>query len=93
MLVPLDSVELDAVHVADQRVTIVARSTKHAGICPDCRSVSGRVHSRYTRTMADLPCVGRPVTVLLQARRFFCDAPHCARTTFAERFGSVLPPL
>ncbi len=93
LLVPLAKVELDAVCVEDDQVTITARSTQHAGSCPQCRSISARVHSRYTRTVADLPCVGRPVTVWLQVRRFFCDAAHCAQKTFAERFGSVLRPF
>ena len=93
VLVPLARVELDSVSIEDSRVTITARSTRHAGSCPHCGSISGRVHSRYTRTVADLPCVGQPVTVSLQVRRFFCDAPQCPQKTFAERFGSALPPF
>ena len=93
LLVPLAKVELDAVSVEDNRMSITARSTQHAGNCPQCRSISARVHSRYTRTVADLPCAGRQVTVALQVRRFFCDAPQCAQKTFAERFGSVLRPF
>jgi len=93
LLVPLAKVELDTVSIEDNRVTIAARSTQHAGSCPQCRSISARVHSRSTRTVADLPCVGRPVTVALQVRRFFCDAPQCPQKPFAERFGSVLPPF
>ena len=92
LLVPLAKVELDAVCVDNNRVMITARSAQPADSCPQCRSISARVHSRYTRTVADLPCAGYALTVALRVRRFFCDAPDCAQRTFAERFGTVLPP-
>jgi transposase len=92
LLVPLANVELETIHVADNRVTIVARSTQPVGTCPSCHALSSRVHSRYTRTVAGLPCVGRALTISLQVRRFFCEAPHCTHRTFAERFGTLLPP-
>lgn len=92
LLVPLAKVELETIHVADNQVVIVARSTQPDGSCPQCHALSRRVHSRYTRTVADLPCVGWALTVSLRVRRFFCEAPQCPQRTFAERFGSVLPP-
>lgn len=92
LLVPLAEVELETIHVADNQVAIVARSTQPDGRCPQCHTLSRRIHSRYTRTVADLPCVGRALTVSLRVRRFFCEASQCPQRTFAERFGSVLPP-
>src|SRR5680860_1077950 len=47
---------------------------------------SSRVHSRYVRTVADLPCAARQVELRLVARRFVCEAPLCRRRIFAERF-------
>ena len=50
------------------------------------RSKSGRIHSRYTRTLAELlPWQGVPLTIHLRVRRFFCDEETCHRTIFAER--------
>ncbi len=51
---------------------------------------SARVHSRYTRTLADLPWQGVPVTVRLRVRRFFCDERTCDRTIFAERLPGLV---
>jgi len=48
-----------------------------------------RYHSRYTRTLADLPWQGIPVTVSLCVRRFFCDEGACDRVIFAERLPGV----
>ncbi|MFG2525401.1 transposase family protein [Streptomyces sp. NPDC048527] len=53
--------------------------------CPDCGRGSARVHSRYTRTLADVAVGGRPVLIALTVRRLFCDSPRCRRRTFAEQ--------
>lgn len=53
--------------------------------CPDCATVSRRVHSRYGRRLAERPVGGRRVVVKLEVRRFFCDAPGCGRRTFVEQ--------
>ena len=37
--------------------------------CPRCGTPSDRIHSRYRRTVADLPCRGRPVALRLVVRR------------------------
>jgi hypothetical protein len=36
-------------------------------------------------TVADLPCSGQQVRLLIGVRRYFCDMPSCARKIFAER--------
>ena len=50
-----------------------------------------RVHSRYIRQVADLPCVGRCVNLLLTVRKFFCPNVACPRTIFAEQFPDLVP--
>jgi transposase len=47
------------------------------------------VHSRYRRTVADLPRHGVPVTLSARARRFFCDEASCGRKIFCERLPDV----
>lgn len=90
-LFPFPDVELDDLRIDDTRLTLIATSTRHAAVCPQCQALSARIHSRYTRTVADLPCVGRQLSLLLRVRRFFCDGPSCPQKTFAERFGAALP--
>lgn len=63
----------------------VLTAEQAAACCPLCDQPSRRVHSRYTRTLADLPCQGRVVRLLLRVRRFFCATPECPRIVFAER--------
>ncbi len=91
ILLPFDQLVFEAVDVEHEGLTLTATSAVHATACPVCQSLSQRIHSRYTRTIADLPTAGRACTLLLRVRRFFCDVPNCPRKIFAERFGAELP--
>jgi hypothetical protein len=51
------------------------------------------VHSRYDRHLADLPSLGRTVSVHLRVRRFYCRNTACARQTFAERLPTLMAPF
>lgn len=57
--------------------------------CPVCGEISRRIHSLYTRTLADLPWSGTPVRLRVRVRKFFCDELSCERRIFAERLGEV----
>jgi len=71
-------------------VTLVIRASASSCSCPLCGAVARRVHSRYLRRVGDLPVAGRRTEMILQTRRFFCDASDCARRIFAERFNGVV---
>ena len=72
---------------------ITVRHASVTSLCPACGTVCGRIHSRYLRRLTDLPLAGRPVRLLLIARRFRCDAVLCGRRIFTERFndGALAP--
>jgi transposase len=65
-------------------------STAVTSTCPRCGTPSDRVHSRYRRTVADLPCHDRPVALRLSVRRFRCVDPTCAQDIFCERLPGLL---
>ena len=76
---------LDRVLVVDGRVHVeVRRRTLRAG-CPRCRRRTHRVHSTYSRHLADLPMAGQPVVLHWRVRRFRCANRRCSRRTFAEQ--------
>src|SRR5215210_5388730 len=81
---------LIGVRADENAITLTARTSSRAARCPVCGKRSARVHSRYTRTLADLPWQGIPVTVRLHVRRFFCDEGACDRAIFAERLSGVV---
>ena len=60
--------------------------------CPLCERRAGRVHSRYERTLADLPWGEHAIVLRLRVRRLFCDNPRCERRIFAERLPGIAAP-
>jgi len=89
-LIPAGLVVVEVVSTADH-VVITSSPHQPSAACPTCAQVSQRLHSRYQRTLADLPWQGRPAALQVQARRFRCLNPSCARQTFAERLAGVAP--
>jgi transposase len=77
--------DLIGVRTTENDITLAARTSSRVARCPVCGARSARVHSHYTRTLADLPWQGVPVTVRLRLRRFFCEQKTCNRVIFAER--------
>jgi len=90
-LLPLIPAGLAVVQVlpTPERVTILTHPLSATAACPDCGTMSSRLHSRYQRTLGDLPWQGRAVVLRVQARRFRCPHPACPRQTFAERLGDA----
>ncbi|HEU5381260.1 MAG TPA: transposase family protein [Ktedonobacteraceae bacterium] len=76
---------LDQIEITPQTLTLSLAGETAEAACPLCRQVSHRVHSHYTRTLADLPSGGKILRLLVVVRRFFCENEACARRRFAER--------
>jgi transposase len=77
--------QMTSVTITAEQVTAELVATASAMPCPRCQCQARRIHSRYQRTLADLPIVQRLVRLVLQVRRFFCDNPACPQRTFCER--------
>jgi transposase len=91
---------VEGVVAAAGLLCVLARARAGEAACPVCGAVSGRVHSRYGRRLADAAVGGRRVVIRLTVRRFFCAVPGCQRRTFAEqvpgltvRYGRKTPLL
>jgi transposase len=87
--VRLETWSLEPAHSA---ITVTLHARQTTARCPLCGGRSKRVHSRYERTLADLPWGECAVTVLLSTRRLFCDNAGCERRIFAERLPDVAAP-
>jgi transposase len=85
LLPHLAGVIVEEVALAPGLLLVMARSRASEAACPKCGTVSGRVHNRYSRRLADAAIGGRQVAIVLAVRRFFCPAPGCGRRTFAEQ--------
>ena len=75
-----------------ENLTVHLAITTPDATCPVCGADTRRVHSRYVRRLADLPCLGRAVRLQVTVRRFSCPQPACPRRIFAERLPDFAEP-
>lgn len=83
------SLHVEALLLGDDGLTILAATEENTARCPLCGEPTDRIHSRYVRTLADLPWADVAVRMRVRARRFFCDNHACARRVFVERLDDV----
>jgi transposase len=73
-------------------LTVLVASPSLAARCPLCQEPSEHLHSHYQRVVADLPCGGRQVRLLVQVPKFRCKTSTCPRKVFAERLAPLIEP-
>lgn len=78
-----DGLHVDELALDPSGLFLLARTTAAQAVCPTCGYASFRIHSRYWRTLQDLPWQDRAVTWRDQVRRFRCS--HCPGQIFVER--------
>lgn len=82
----------DSIHSEQGILYIDTSVCQTCSICPICNKKSSKIHSRYSRTLLDLPISGHLSKVQLKARKYFCDNPECPRKVFTERFDCEIKP-
>jgi transposase len=76
----------------DHQLTLGVTSVQADVRCPSCYASAARIHSRYTRTIADLPWAEFTVRLQLSTRKWFCPTPTCSRRIFTERLPTMAAP-
>jgi transposase len=84
LLLDLPGFTIEQTVLSTEGITVLAHSQRVRGSCPDCTQLSSRIHSRYQRTLADLPWSGRTVRLVVKVRLFYSKHANCPRKTFAE---------
>ncbi len=84
------AIRLEKIIQHPSSLTLVVRATQPEAECPRCCRLSKRVHSYYTRTVADLPWHGVSVRLELRTRRFRCKNSLCTKRIFCERLPRVV---
>jgi transposase len=92
LLPPGSGLRLEHISTGDQTIELMLVTTTATAPCPLCATPATRIHSRYTRTLADLPWGGFAVRLYLEVRKFFCPTVACPRRIFAERLPAVVAP-
>ena len=94
MLPDAATLRLDTCHIDSPTalITLRVRSTQAMVPCPLCQTPARRIHSRYDRTLADLPWADYCVRLQLRVRKWFCHNSACVRHIFTERLPRVAAP-
>ena len=87
-----DGLLIERIDANEPILTVSVVATAASAVCPLCAGSSERIHSLYTRCVADLPCAGRQVKLVLSVRKFFCRTPTCRRKIFTERLPDLVHP-
>jgi transposase len=87
----LSNVTLRRVFRTDQGWIMEAHGQNSAA-CPGCQSISRSRHSRYWRSLKDLPVQGTQVILRLRLGRWRCRNDGCQRRIFTERLSKVCAP-
>ena len=81
-----------SINYRDSQITLGLTSTSPQGRCPSCSRLTERVHSRYHRTVADLPWATFRVRLEVRVHKFFCCNKTCRRSIFTERLPDIVQP-
>jgi transposase len=84
--------EHEEIDTENHHLTVNVSSTQTLVQCPLCANPTTRIHSRYERTLLDLPCANYSLTLVMQVCKFFCDNSDCIRRVFTERIPEVTKP-
>src|SRR5438132_7481002 len=85
-----DSIAVEAVYPTKSRLTLQISCTLKSASCPLCQQSSERIDGKYGRSVADVPCGGRLVTLALTVRKFVCSTNACPRRIFTERLPDLV---
>src|SRR6266536_2415739 len=85
-----ENIAVEAVYPTKSRLTLQISCTLKSASCPLCQQSSERIHGKYGRTVADVPCAGRLVTLALTVRKFVCSTKACPRRIFTERLPDLV---
>jgi transposase len=80
----IKGIAIESIAAAGNAIVLRLSTVAPYVACPLCGLQSGRVHSRYERTLTDLPWNRVAVRIHLRSRKLFCDNPDCERAIFTE---------
>jgi transposase len=92
-LVPLsEGIHVEQVARATHTLHITLKTVAPTALCPSCSVCSTQIHSRYARTLSDLPWRSYVIRLYLHTRKFFCSVRTCPRHIFTERLPAIVAP-
>lgn len=87
---PTDLLSITSVIYTDESILIKLKSKTHSCICRKCCKIANHYHGTYTRTVQDLPILGKSVSLEITSYEYHCENPLCDAISLAEDFDGFL---
>lgn len=71
---------------------IYLQGITRSAACQNYCITSKKIHSCYTRKIADLPVFGKTSMIIFRSPKFYCDQNECPFKVFTERFDNHFKP-
>ena len=88
----IKGIQVNSVHSTNTIIELRLSTNAPSVVCPLCGQLTRRVHSRYQRTLADLPWNRVAVRIRLHTRKLFCQNLLCQRRIFTEPLPQLVAP-
>lgn len=76
----------------EENIIIELISKQKYSCCPICGTKSTKIHSRYTRNIADTSILSKHVNLKVVVNKYFCRNSNCDRKIFSESFNNFIEP-
>jgi len=87
---PMDLLNITSVTYTDESIKIKMKSKTHSCECRKCGETATHYHGTYTRTVQDLPILGKKVALEITSYEYHCENPQCEATSIVEDFDGFL---
>jgi transposase len=80
----IEGIQIDSIAAPGNAIVLRLSTVAACVNCPHCGHPTDRVHSRYPRTLMDMPWNHVSVRIHLRSRKLFCHNPACSCRIFTE---------
>lgn len=87
---PGDFFEITDYCINENSVVVKLKSTSRSCECPKCHHISNKYHGTYTRSVQDLPVIGKSTSVIITSHEYECQNEDCPAKTIVERFDNFI---
>jgi transposase len=85
-----EELSISKIENTSECIRIELNSAKETQECPMCNELSTSKHCSYTRTVGDLPIVGKRLILIIHAYKFKCKNCQCKVKVFCQQFKGFL---
>lgn len=86
-----EGLELTGLEMGKGQLVLHITATSRSSPCPVCAQPATRLHSRYSRVVKDLPCVGQQVQLILHVASSFATPRIACERSLPNGFPNSSP--